>query len=215
MIVPAKIVLHRHRQQLGVQRLALLAEGLVPGQQDARHAVIGRHVAVDQKLGGDLAVDTNLLHHTTSDGVAEHVALLTGGVVVAHIHRRVKALVDALHHAARLKGPAADQLHILRHLLRVNVDTRPVRVLDYHQLCPRRVRALGGGEHLVGHLLAVALIVVSANVGGIPGGGKGGPLNVRADEYFLHSHSFPFSPHTLAACLAGCYNKCVWLLPTV
>ena len=132
LIVPAKVVLHRHRQQLGVQRLALLAEGLVPGQQDARHAVIGRHVAVDQKLGGDLAVDPNLLHRAAGDGVAEHVALLTGGVVVAHIHRRVKALIDALHHAARLKGPAADQLHILRHLLRVNVDTRPVRVLDHH-----------------------------------------------------------------------------------
>ena len=187
------VLLHRHGDQGRVEGLSRLAQGPVSGQEHAGHPVPGGHPAVDQEFRAGPAVDGDAVHHPAVDGVAEGVALLRRGVVVAHKEGRVKALVQALHHHLRSVAPAADKLDILGQLLGQDVEPRPVGVLHHHQVGPGGPGPLGGGHHLRRHLPAAALVLKLPRAAPLPGGGDGGTLDVRADEYF-HGYAPPLPP---------------------
>ena len=181
-------LVHRHDGQRRNQLLGLLAQCLVAGEENGRHAVIGGEHSIEIKLTRPAPVHLDHLI-VQIGGVGKIVARGIGPGMIPG-HRRGVASLHARHHIAGNRDPASDEPDHLtfRQFLRNDISGRIMRILDADLVRFRILKTAGGqrsvtgSPHLACHLAREPVVAGLADFRLIPVIDPAGSFNIRTDE---------------------------------
>ena len=184
--MPAEPVLGHRRDHAWQQRLRLGGELVVAAGEHHGHAEGAGHGGAQGELADRRPSGAVLYGHFVDlvhERVIEHGRQRAGAGVVAQKQGGVAACVDAVHHA---QAPlcAADQRHVRRQLVGVEVVALVVGVSDHHLVGAGRQTAVQGRVEVAAHELAGGAPVRTAVRRLLVLADAADALEIDADEHF-------------------------------